>query len=155
MTAIVFTACALLICAYLVWAAHRHCVEAHGWYLKAEVQALKLRAERDRVTTLERELESLRRELRGLAGKFYAARREREPDDEPMSRSDTAQHAIPGSVCDNWTAAQREGPLSEAASCECAYCVARRAARTAFRAAAVPKTVQAQAELAKLNAGKR
>lgn len=150
MLAIVFTVCSLLVCAYLVWAAHRHCVEAHGWFLKAEASALRLRAERERVTTLEREVESLRRELRSLSGKFYAEKRER----EPVSSSDTGQHAIAGSVCDNWTAAQREGPLSEAASCECAYCVSRRAARAAFRATAVPKTVQAQAAAAKLNAGK-
>lgn len=122
-----------------------------------EVTCAKIAEERSRLTGLERDVDALRRELRKVAGKFYASQREIEDEEREWVENyeaNVSQHAIPASICDNWTAAQREGPQSEAASCECAYCVGRRAERRAFRAAAVPKTVQAQGEMAKLNAGK-
>ena len=41
----------------------KRCEEAHGWFLKSEALGIRLRAERDRVTVLERDSEALRREL--------------------------------------------------------------------------------------------
>ena len=43
-------------------------------------------------------------------------------------------------VCENWGIAQREGPRSDAASCECDYCTERRKLREHVRAQLVPKT---------------
>jgi len=122
--------------------------------LRDEIERIcgKVAEERSRLTGLERDVDALRRELRKLSGKFYAAQRAEEDDagswDAPLA------HAIPASICDNWSVAQIAGPNSDAASCECSYCVGRRAERRALRAALVPKTVQGQAEVAKLNAGK-
>lgn len=166
-----FTVCSLLLTlggGWLLWVTLRACDRAHGFYLKAEAQALSLRAERDRVTVAERDTEALRRELRKLSGAFYAFKRDVEdellPDELPdlpierypalAARWEAAQQALPASICDNWSIAQRDGPTSDAASCECSYCVGRRAERRALRAALVPKTVQGQAEVAKINAGK-
>lgn len=124
----------------------------------------KIAEERSRLTGLERDLDALRRELRKLSGNFYAFRTKVEeelPEDDELERLgygdgnvDRRAFALAGSICDNWSIAQRDGPKSDAASCECSYCVGRRAERRALRAALVPKTVQGQAETAKLNAGK-
>ncbi|HZN25345.1 MAG TPA: hypothetical protein VFB75_14055 [Burkholderiales bacterium] len=151
-----------MACAWIAWVCLRAADRAHGFYLKAEAQALALKAERDRVTVAERDTEALRRELRKLSGVFYAfkTKTEDELDEELDGNSFAIESAIAcptgiaGSICDNWSIAQRDGPRSEAASCECSYCVGRRAERRALRAALVPKTVQGQAEVAKLNAGK-
>lgn len=117
---------------------------------RVNLAAMKLRAERDRVTTLERELDALRRELRKLGGKFYATQRETDDVPEPSNHV----HAETAPVCENYAVAQQKGPKSEAAQCLCAYCLGRRASKAAFRDAHVPKTAQAQGELARLNAGK-
>jgi len=119
---------------------------------EAEAIALKIAAERSRITGLERDVDALRRELRKLSGKFYAAQRELVEVGTLAAWS--APDANPGSICDNWSVAQAMGPNSDAASCECSYCVGRRAERRALRSALVPKTVQRQADAAKLNAGK-
>jgi len=111
--------------------------------------------DRHRVTSLERDVAALRRELRKLSGKFYAtlAQIEDEPDDSAEVDEFAGIQPL-DAQCDNWTLAQRDGPTSDAAKCECVYCLSRRAERRALRAALVPKTVGAQADLAKLNAGK-
>ncbi|HET9350979.1 MAG TPA: hypothetical protein VFO02_06550, partial [Burkholderiales bacterium] len=120
---------------------------AHGHYLKAEAQTLTLKAERDRVTVLERDTEALRRELRKLSGKFYASRRDmpfcghadrdgngvcRYCGDREPSR---AEQLVATKPCDNWIAAQTEGPRSEAARCECLYCMTQRRIRATEKAA--------------------
>lgn len=121
-----------------------------------EVQeaCIALRTEAVRITATERELEALRRELRKLSGKFYASQRE-QPDDDPppVSERDTAPPVV-APFCANYGQAQIEGPNSKAARCECDYCAEMRARRDLSRAQLVPKTVQGQAALAKLNASK-
>ena len=82
---ILLTILALLIPAasiYAAYYAHAACDDAHGWFLKAEAAALRLRTERDRVTVAEREIDALRRELRKLSGKFYAELQRREDEEE-------------------------------------------------------------------------
>lgn len=149
----------LFVCGYLCFVAASHNQHAHNWFLKSEALSLKLRSERDRVTVLERELDSLRRELRKLSGKFYASLREREEEQlfeetpEP-TEPPLVPEPFPSHSCENWIAAQTLGPMSQQARCECEYCTFRRNQRRALREALVPRTVQAQAELAKLNAGK-
>lgn len=139
----------------------------------AEAAKVALVEDRSRLTSLERDLEATRRELRKTSGAFYAHRAayeewlEQQPDDDdgPPEEGrlgygphfDPNQKPLPlaaASVCENWSAAQTLGPKSEAAKCECLYCMTRREERRALRAALVPKTVQGQAEVAKLNAGK-
>lgn len=110
---------------------------AHGHYLKAEAQTLTLKAERDRVTVLERDTEALRRELRKLGGKFYASLREADftyasPDHDARQQSLQLPDTKP---CDNWLAAQTEGPHSKAARCECLYCMTQRRIRATEKAA--------------------
>lgn len=56
--------------------------------------------------------------------------------------------------CENWATAQRDGPTSAAARCECQYCEGKRAERRQLRSAVIPKTARAQGELAKLNSEK-
>lgn len=113
---------------------------AHGHYLKAEAQTLTLKAERDRVTVLERDTEALRRELRKLGGKFYASLRERTEEDHDLDaqRFFERQNVLPlpeTKPCDNWLAAQTEGPHSKAARCECLYCMTQRRIRATEKAA--------------------
>jgi len=111
--------------------------------------------DRHRVTSLERDVAALRRELRKLSGKFYAtlAQIEDEPDDDAAAEQIDAGRTD-WAVCQNWTDAKQAGPQSEAAKCECLFCLSQRAARAQLRGSLVPKTVGAQADLAKLNAGK-
>lgn len=115
--------------------------------------AMKLRTERDRVTVVEREVDALRRELRKLSGKFYAEQRMR-GDAGDVIEGEEHVHAPVAPFCENYGKAQAEGPFSQAAKCECGYCKEMRARKAAFRDSAVPKTVAAQGELAKLNAAK-
>lgn len=128
---------------------------AHQHVHNAERAAVSLRVERDRVTVLERELDALRRELRKLAGKFYAMRAELDDDVfNPLGDAETVEElALPG-TCENYAIAQRDGPTSPAALCACQFCEAMRLNKQMARAAVVPKTVQGQAALAKVNAGK-
>lgn len=132
--------------------------EASMWARSAEKSALALKSERDRITVLERELDALRRELRKLSGKFHASQRE-VPDDIQEAefrrkQIDFVPYTAPLGVCENWLLAQRDGPRSEAASCDCEYCVAQREQRAQLRKSLVPKGAQATAATAKLNAGK-
>lgn len=169
---IVFTALQLLILSfgvYLVWRAGDHERTALDTLHDVEATALKLRAERDRVTVAERELDALRRELRKLSGKFYAAQREADepPDDELQSARGHADGMLEASgrqpggpgVCENWALAQTHGPTfvldgARPADCACAYCASRRQYRETQRRVLVPKGAQAVAQTAKLNAGK-
>lgn len=128
----------------------------------AESAKLATLEDRHRITALERDLEATRRELRKLSGKFYAELRTREEEiaaqDEYLDSNDgeapLVPEPFPNQSCENWKAAQTLGPHSDAAKCECLYCMTRRSERRALRAALVPKTVQGQAETARLNAGK-
>ena len=117
-------------------------------------QERKLLDERARVTVCERELDALRRELRKLAGKFYATQREYELAQEAGSDLMATDAEEQVEFCENYGSAQLLGPASAAAQCQCGYCLTRRQERDAMRKASVPKTVQGQARLATLNAGK-
>lgn len=157
----ILTACSLLIlggCVLCVWRALVHVDECAAYERTTSECVALLRAERDRVTVLERDTDALRRELRKLSGKFYARERELDAEEEDDDGDARAQHPLPlmtgAAVCENWLAAQSLGPASPEAGCPCSYCVARREHRRALRDSLVPKTVRGQAEVAKLNAGK-
>jgi len=70
---------------------------------------------------------------------------------EPELMAPTAPNGDAYDVCENWEVAQREGPTSRAASCECAYCDAKREPKKRLRNLEVPRTIRGQAKLAKDN----
>lgn len=123
-----------------------------------EQHVLQIKNERNRISALERDTEVLRNSLRKVSGAFYASLRE--VDDEPCracgtrALNDKHEHVFSAPVCENYAIAQREGPLHAAARCDCNYCQGRRAAKAEFREREVPKTAQAQGDLARLNASK-
>jgi hypothetical protein len=152
---LLFVAQLLLVSVTLVcaWSAVRSSERANEHQIHVSRAIAKLVEERARVTTLEREVDSLRRELRSLSGKFHAARREYPTfDAAPVQPVAVMNDQLP--VCQNWLDAKLQGPSSPAASCECDYCTGAREARRTFRQSVVPKSAQGAAELAKLNAGK-
>ena len=166
---ILFTAIALVAmlgCFLAVTRSDRTEARCNNHADAAEEARNALLEDRHRVTALERDVAALRRELRKLAGKFYAtlAQLEGEPpddddDDEPERLGygpifNPRQTPLPLAACENWLTAKQAGPDSEAAKCECLYCMTQRAERAHVRGLLVPRTVGEQASLAKLNAGK-
>lgn len=163
-SALLIPNCLLLVaCALYARRSEHQAQQAFEAELACNRLVQKLNGERARVTVLEREVEALRRELRKLSGKFYAELQRREEE----WTQEEAEQGFPGledgtvaefqnrfPVCENWTLAKQQGPRSEAAQCQCSYCVAQRAERARLRGELIPRTVQGQAEVAKLNAGK-
>lgn len=127
---VIASACGAMLSAYFsIRAAIARAACAH-----AEARLLQ---QRGRIVGLEGALESLHAQHRKLAGRVYA--------DEYWSGQRPEQPQLdvqPGEICENFRAAQREGPTSPAASCECGYCVAARAARAQLRAQAIPKAAK-------------
>lgn len=83
---------------------------------------------RGQVKGLEVAVVALDEQHKKLAGRVYVDMRKDRKGEQP----ELMNGALP--ACDNWTAAQREGPASAAAGCECQYCNAKRAERAARRA---------------------
>jgi len=145
---ITLTICSGVILAACIWVMQittRAMETAIRSMQQAQNSSMSLRGERHRVTVLERELDALRRELRKVAGKFYASQRElidANQDDDRDLRDVSAvreggsgpESAYRSPVCENYAAAQRDGPGSDAAKCDCNYCKGRRAAKESFRA---------------------
>jgi septal ring factor EnvC (AmiA/AmiB activator) len=171
---ILFTALAVVCvfaCFLAVTRTDRTLDRCKDWADQCASDRGELLEDRHRLTSVERDVAALRRELRKLSGKFYStlsAIEEREADEfdasydrdqDAAGDSDRQLDAFAGiqnleAQCENWKAAQTLGPSSDAAKCECVYCLSKRAERRALRSALVPKTVQGQAELARLNSGK-
>lgn len=127
---------------------------------RAEHAANRLLRSQGKIAALETQCEDFTARWRKINGRLSSvegvihdaldeAEDDPRPDDYPpaVSRSDIA-------VCDNWARGCDEGPLSAAARCPCGYCETQREQRRRQRLAAVPTTVRAQGELAKLNAVK-
>lgn len=129
-----FAASLALICAgFAGWAA----LTARESAKRAEHSEHRLSIMRGQVAGLEASIMGLDAKHQKLAGRVYAdeywrGKREDQPELQP------AAPAIAGTTCENWTTAQRDGPQSPAAKCECAYCESRRAARAAARATLKP-----------------
>lgn len=128
LVALCFTA---LIGCFLAFTRAQHWADAANESLNdCQLVSTAFRDDRARLTSLERDVDALRRELRKLGGRFYALAAElEEPEPNPVG---VITETSP--VCENWSTAQREGPLSPAAQCACAYCERRRAERAARRA---------------------
>ena len=92
-----------------------------------------LRRALGRISGNEAEIATLTAQIHKLRGKLYSLK----PGETEI---EIAKPFSQGLVCENWKTAQTEGPLCEAASCECDYCIAKRVEREDFRARAVPKT---------------
>jgi len=97
---------------------------------RARHEATKLRLARETVHEVELAVESLRKQLASLRGKFYATK-----EAPPL----VVQPGLPQPgdlpACDNWLAAQLEGPRSRAAACDCRYCLEQRHHRAQQKAA--------------------
>lgn len=145
---------ALVLCALCVWASYRHVSDA------ANI-VHDVRTSRGRLISNEAAIESLTAQLQKLRGQFHAfkvnvedtviADYHLQPDPHDAIRVPVP--GVPGAstapYCENYGLAQREGPRSEAASCECGYCVEMRARRSMVKAALIPKTASEQAKHAK------
>jgi hypothetical protein len=105
---------------------------------------------RGNVFELEGALAQLANQHRKLEGRFYgtlgAARARIE---ETKDAIETPQPSDVLVVCENWSKAQKTGPKSDAASCQCDYCVAMRELRHNVKAALVPKSNAARIDAIK------
>lgn len=128
--------------------------------VECEKYANALREARAIITGLEGAFVSVNGQLQKLRGQFFAFKAEVEQTALPLADAtvqglqETAARHENLLQCENWRTAQVEGPKSPAAACDCVYCETMRQARSAFRAAVVPKTAQAQSKLAKVNGSK-
>lgn len=129
-----------LACAFV---AYRESRAAEAAESRIEKRLAALAGITARVSAVEASFESLRLQHQKLHGKFHATLRELEDEREAAfnrvaepQREDWEQPQPPlpfEAVCENYAAAQREGPGSPAAECQCAYCLRRRAERDALR----------------------
>lgn len=88
---------------------------------------------RGQVAGLEAAMMGLDAKHQKLAGRVYAdeywrGKSDKQPELQPDDRWGSLVE------CQNWLTAQRDGPSSPAAGCECEYCNSRRADRAARRA---------------------
>lgn len=126
-----------LLSTMLVWACYRHAERANDAQLACGRAAGKLNAMAGRVIALEGALETLGAQHRKLSGKFHAAKDSETPRPADVG-SAPAGLRTPAPYCDNFQMAQLQGPQSDAASCECGYCVEMRARRSAIKAELLP-----------------
>jgi hypothetical protein len=112
--------------------------------------AEKVFYDRARAISNDQRLGALEARIRKLEGKFYGTvgAEQARAEDKAEERA-AAQHIL---ECEQWFIAKKEGPLSKAAKCECAYCTSMRAARDAARRALVPRGANAQAKWTKEHA---
>lgn len=104
---------------------------------KAEHSEHRLAIMRGQVRGLEVSLTALDESHRKLAGKVHAdaywrGQREEQPLLSPAAQVYAGDEPL--GACENWAIAQREGPTSAAARCECVYCATRRNDRANRRA---------------------
>jgi hypothetical protein len=123
----VFALVASCAASYFAWV-------AGDYARKAAHHEHRLAIMRGQVAGLEAAMMGLHEQHKKLAGRVYAdqywnGQRAEQPMLEPVEPDGRSRD-----ICENWATAQREGPSSRAAGCECAYCNARRADRAARRA---------------------
>jgi TolA-binding protein len=92
-----------------------------------------LRRALSRVSANEAEVQTLTAQIHKLRGKIYSMKPEKQ-------EIEIADRAVLLGVCENYAAAQTDGPGSKAARCDCPYCEAKRRERDELRARLVPKT---------------
>jgi hypothetical protein len=89
---------------------------------------------RGQVAGLEAAMMGFDEKFKKLAGRVYADEYWRGKSDRQPELQPSVAAGFDSVECGNWAIAQREGPTSEAARCECSYCEAKRADRAARRA---------------------
>lgn len=156
---ILLTVCSLIAAAAacVFWIAARECArdcedhvrDALDAVRKAERAGLKLNALAATVVATESTVESLRKSLQKLSGKFHATAFMPLEETPPAAPRRTSSPEF----CPNYGQAQMEGPRSKAAACECPYCEEMRGRRAQFRRESMPSTAQAQAAHAEANGG--
>jgi len=128
-----------LLSTLVCWLAYVHAQRANDAHIACARAAGKLNAMTGRVIALEGALESLTAQHRRLSGKFHAAQAEH--SETPPSADvgpEPAGLRKPAPYCENFQRGQLEGPMSEAASCECDYCTEMRNRRRAMKAELLP-----------------
>jgi hypothetical protein len=95
------------------------------------------------VADLSAVVDANKRATRAELGKIWQKFANLEPGRPPPVTQIEPELTSP--VCDNWLAAQLEGPRSKSAACMCAYCLAARAARAAEKAAILAERNRAKA----------
>jgi len=140
----------LLLCIACVVACYVHLDEVR------KIQH-RLGTMRSAVTGNTAELEGLKAQVQKLRGQFFAFKQAfedgpselfREADERSRADLHLLHKPLPG-VCENYQRAQVDGPRSDAAKCECAYCEEMRLRRALARGELIPKTAAAQAARAK------
>jgi hypothetical protein len=102
----------------------------------------KLAAE---VADLSAVVDANKRATRAELGKIWQKFANLEPARPPPVTEIAPSFDPHAQTCDNWLAAQLEGPRSKAAACMCAYCLSARAARAAEKAAILAERNRAKA----------
>ncbi len=136
----IFTAMCTGLALVAVWAAHAYAVEAQQARNDLRARMVDLEA----VDAAQRQL--LVR-IQRLEGKFHASQRQ-----QPEQVAPPVAPAPLMQPCENYLRAQKEGPRSAAAACECAYCETMRAQRRAQRAALAPRNAEQLARFTQENA---
>jgi len=137
----------LLLCGACVLACYLHLDQVR----KIEHRLTSLRT---LVSSTAAELDNLRMQVQKLRGQFFAFKQAVEDGPAEMFEEVSAKapagwdHGLP-ILCENYHRAQVDGPLSQAAKCDCAYCVEMRERRARARSELIPKTASAQAAKAK------
>lgn len=112
----------------------------------AHDQAWKIRKSAGAIEILRDDMDAITKRMSKLAGRFY---RNLQDEPEPDDPAPVLVTPPPGNwenangqriACENWSAAQLDGPGSAAAMCDCGYCEAMRRARHDAKAALVPKS---------------
>lgn len=98
-------------------------------------QSNMLKTMRGRLIANEHSIEALAAAHKKFVGKIS---KERALVEQPSPPAEEQQ--LFEDECENYRVAQIEGPLSQAASCECEFCVAKRAARRAVKNVLMPRT---------------
>jgi hypothetical protein len=88
-----------------------------------------------RIAALEHEQAVIASHVHKLRQKIYSTKSEEKAIEIANATATLA-------TCENYSAAQREGPQSQAAKCDCAFCEAKRAERDALRVKLVPKRAE-------------
>lgn len=149
MTAVLFTGlCTAILGAFFAFVAWRHSEAARNHHLLVDRALAKLLQLRGQIAGHDSALTSQLAQLQKLRGQFYALKAALEdPSPPPPPPPDSQQRLFADTppLCENWNLAQREGPLSPAARCDCNYCAEMRHRRDLARKELIPKTAAAHA----------
>jgi len=153
MTAILFTGLSTAILgAFFAFVAWRHADAARAHQLQVDRALAKILQLRGQIAGHDSALDSQLAQLQKLRGQFYALKAALEESPYPPPPPEPPQNRLfvdAPPVCENWAVAQREGPLSSAARCDCNYCAEMRHRRDLARQELIPKTAAAHARRTK------